>query len=75
MNSYSGPPMTLGNAATAQVPLIVWCRDCGHGVEPDPGEVAARYGAQMTVPEWHSRLVCSDCGSRQIDFVVTGDRR
>ena len=36
MKAYSGPPMTLGNAAAAHVRLIVWCRDCGHRVEPAP---------------------------------------
>ena len=64
--------MTLGNAAAATVRLIVWCRDCGRQVEPDPGEMAERYGAEMTVPDW---LVCAECGSRQIDFVVTGTER
>jgi hypothetical protein len=53
MNAYSGPPMTLGNAAAAGVRLIVWCRDCRHQVEPDPDEMAERYGVKMTVPDWH----------------------
>jgi hypothetical protein len=34
-------------------------------VEPDPAEMAARYGAEMTVPDWHKRLVCGQCGSRR----------
>jgi hypothetical protein len=34
----------------------------------------ARYGAQMPV-DWRERLVCSKCGSRQIDMVVTGTER
>jgi hypothetical protein len=38
--------MTLGNAAAARVRLIVWCRDCGRQIEPDPGEMAQRYGAE-----------------------------
>ena len=63
--------MTLGNAAAAKVRLIVWCRDCGHQVEPDPAETAARYGADTTVPDWRERLVCSKCVSREIDMVVT----
>jgi hypothetical protein len=70
MNAYHGPPMTLGNAAAAKVRLIVWCRDCGRQVEPDPGKMAERYGAEMTVPDWGDRLVCSGC--RQVEFVVTG---
>jgi hypothetical protein len=31
------------------VRLIVWCRDCGHQVEPDPTEQAQRYGAETPV--------------------------
>ena len=48
----AGPPMTLGNTAAAQVRLIVWCKGCGHQVEPDPAEMAARYGAETSVPDW-----------------------
>jgi hypothetical protein len=50
----------------------VWCRDCGHQVEPDPAEQVERYGAETTVPDWRERLVCSECGSREIDMIVTG---
>jgi hypothetical protein len=75
MNSYSGPPMTLGNAAAAHVRLVVWCKACGHRSEPDPAEQAERYGAETTVPDWRDRLVCSACGSRDIDMVCTGERR
>jgi ribosomal protein S27AE len=67
--------MTLGNAAAALVRLIVWCRNCGHQVEPDPAEQALRYGPQTAVAEWRERLVCSKCGSREIDMVVTGSKR
>jgi hypothetical protein len=72
---YSGPPMTLGNAAAASVRLIVWCLDCRHQVEPDPAEMAERYGAEMSVPDWHDRLVCGRCGSRRVDMVVSGTER
>jgi hypothetical protein len=34
--------------------------------------MAKRYGAELSVPDWHKRLVCSACGGRQVDFVVTG---
>jgi hypothetical protein len=66
--------MTLGAAAAAGVRLIVWCKECQHQVEPDPAEQAQRYG-EGTVPDWRDRLVCSRCGSRQVDMVVTGTRR
>ena len=67
--------MTLGDAAAAQVRLIVWCKECQHQVEPDPAEMAQRYGAEMPVLDWRERLVCSKCGSGEIDMVVTGTKR
>jgi hypothetical protein len=67
--------MTLGVAAEAGVRLIVWCKACQHQVEPDPAEMAARYGADTSVLDWRERLVCSECGSREVDFVVTGTAR
>jgi len=38
----------------------------------DPAELAARYGAHTSVRDWHERLVCSHCGRRRADMVVTG---
>jgi len=73
--SEPGPPMTLGGAAAAHVRFIVWCKQCHHQVEPDPGEMARRYGPETTVLDWHKRLVCSRCGSHDTDMVATGERR
>ena len=67
--------MTLGNAAAARVRLIVWCKACGHRIEPDAAEMAERYGAATTVLEWRERHVCSRCHSRKVDMVVTGTER
>ena len=67
--------MTLGVAAAAGVRLIVWCKECQHQVEPDPIEMANRYGAGTSVLDWRERLVCSRCGGRQVDMVVTGTQR
>jgi Zn finger protein HypA/HybF involved in hydrogenase expression len=67
--------MTLGNAAAVRVRLIVWCKECQHQVEPGPAEMAARHGAETTVPDWRERPVCSKCGSRRVDMVFTGQRR
>jgi hypothetical protein len=30
---------------------------------------------ETTVPDWRARLVCSHCGSHEIDMVVTGTER
>ena len=67
--------MTLGNAANAKVRLSVLCKACGHQVEPEPIEMVARYGADTPVLDWRDRLVCSGCGGRQVDMVVTGTER
>jgi hypothetical protein len=67
--------MTLGNAAWAGVRLIVWCKACQRKVEPDPAEQVLRYGADMPVPDWRDRLVCSACGNRDVDMVVSGTER
>ena len=67
--------MTLGAAAAAGVRLIVWCKECQHEVEPDPNEMATRYGAETSVLDWRERLVCSRCGGRPADMVVTGTKR
>jgi hypothetical protein len=30
---------------------------------------------ETAVLDWRARLVCSECGCREIDMVVTGERR
>ena len=75
MRSKPGPPATFGSTANAHLELIVWCKDCRHKAAPDPAEMAARYGADTTVPAWGKRLVCSRCGSRNVSFVVSGTKR
>jgi hypothetical protein len=67
--------MTLGAAAAARVRLIVWCKTCQHQTEPDPAGQAQIYGAETSVLTWRGRLVCSRCGGREIDMVLTGARQ
>ena len=68
--------MTLGNAAAARVRFIVWCIECRYQTEPDPAEMARRYGPEeFPVADWHKRLVCSRCGSHHINMVASGERR
>jgi len=43
-------------------------------VNPIPAEMAERYGAETTVPNWGKGLVCSKCGSRDVAFVVSGTK-
>jgi Zn finger protein HypA/HybF involved in hydrogenase expression len=75
LKSNPGPLATLGSTAAAHLQLIVWCLDCRHQVEPDPAEMAERYGAAMTLQDWRERLRCSQCGSHDVDMVVSGARR
>jgi len=66
--------MTLESAAAADLRLRVWCNACGRQIELDPAEQARWYGPETTVLEWRARLVCSRCGSRDVDMVVSGTR-
>ena len=65
----------MGSAAAAEVRVIVWCDACGHQTEPDAALLAEQYGAATTVPDWAARLVCAQCGSHKVSFVLTGARR
>jgi hypothetical protein len=44
--------LTLGQAVTSKVRLIVWCRMCQHWFEPDVREQAEQHGATTTVIVW-----------------------
>ena len=61
---------TLGSAARAHLLLRTGCNSCRNIVDIDPGEQVKRYGADLPVPDWVTRLVCPQCGSRVIDLVV-----
>ena len=69
------PLLTLGQAVAAHVRLIVWCRMCQHRFEPDVREQAQQHGAATTGIVWARRMRCLQCGARDADFVVSGDRR
>jgi hypothetical protein len=38
-------PVTLGQAQSARVRLIVWCKSCAHRIEPDIDELVAHHGS------------------------------
>jgi len=40
--------------------------------EPAIGDHVGSYGGDTTVIDWASRLRCSACGERRVDFVVSG---
>jgi hypothetical protein len=75
VKAFTGPPITLGNASVAGTQLVVWCKTCQYQADPDPGEMAECYGAETTVLDRRDRLICSQCGSRHVDMVVTGTER
>jgi hypothetical protein len=56
--------MNAGRRRAAQVRLIVWCKACDHQVDPDPAEMAARYGAETPVLDWREGLICSATAAR-----------
>jgi len=38
-------------------------------------EMVIRYCAETSVLDWRERLLCSRCGGRQVDMVMTGTKR
>ena len=73
---HSGPetgPATLGSSLRAGVRLVCWCNKCLYTIDADVAALVARLGPELPVPKWGKRLRCSRCGSRNCDFVVTGD--
>ena len=54
------------------MPLTAGCHVCLHQVEPDIAALVERYGYELEMPERGARLRCSQCGSRDTDFVVCG---
>ena len=46
-----------------------------HGDRREPETETNRYGVGVAVLDWRDRLVCSRCGSRDIDMVLTAERR
>jgi hypothetical protein len=49
------------------VRLIVWYKACQHQAEPDPAEMAARYGIDTSVLDWPRGLsVPAAADGRQI---------
>jgi hypothetical protein len=75
MKSEPGPPMTLGAAAARRRPPDRVVSGLPPSGRATPVEDAWRYGAGMSLLEWRERLVCSQCGGRQVDMVVSGTER
>jgi hypothetical protein len=48
--------------------LRVWYNNCRRIADLDPAEQAERHGADLDLDVWRSRLVCSKCGSRNVEF-------
>ena len=71
----AGGPATLDSTLAAHLRLILWCEACRHQAEPGVAELVERYDADLPLPEWAERLICSACGSREVDFVVSDVRR
>ena len=66
-------PATLGSSLRAGVRLLAWCNACLYTIDADVAALVARLGQELPVPKWGKRLRCSQCGSGDCDFVVTGD--
>jgi hypothetical protein len=65
----------LAVAAAVGIRLVlVWCRNCRHRIEPDAAAQAQRRGAEIAILDRPERLVCSNCGRRDMDGMVSGTK-
>jgi hypothetical protein len=71
----SDDPITLDEAAKTTAQMFVWCRTCGHQNQTDPAGLAQQLGDKTSLRAWRVRLVCSQCGSRDVEMVLLGRRR
>jgi hypothetical protein len=58
-------PITLGDLIEAKKLLWVYCCDCGHERELDPGSLPLPWDTR--VPSVGKHLKCSACGSKKIN--------
>ena len=75
MNAYERPADDPRQCRCCPRPLYRVVPRLPQSGRTGPRRMAERYGAEMTVPDWKSRLVCGQCGSRRVDMVVSGERR
>jgi hypothetical protein len=75
MKFEPGPPMTLGNAAKAEVRLIIWCHGCGSGASvraPSvflPGDGSRDRGVQPLGPLSRPRYARAICRSSDVSEI------
>jgi hypothetical protein len=50
-------------------------RHVGTKLSPTLAQLVEGMAPTFPLPEWSTRLVCSVCGSREVDFVVSGESR
>jgi hypothetical protein len=62
----------FGSASGASIGETVSSTD---HIEADAARIAERRGADTAALQWRERLVCSACGSHNVDMVVTGTER
>jgi hypothetical protein len=67
MKSEPTPPMTLGNAAKAELRLIVWRRAAVTRSTPIPS--SSRHRAETPVLDWRERLDLVLASAHQPDFI------
>jgi hypothetical protein len=71
-STFSGPPMTLGNALDNQLELIVGCDACGRSAPVDVAVLADWLGRDFAVPDIEKKGRCGTCGERRAWVRVSG---
>lgn len=63
----STKPATLGQLKTEGIDIWAWCEDCSHHAVLPIRSLVERLGESFPVPRIKLVILCSQCGSRNID--------
>lgn len=64
-------PVTLANLRDNKHGLRAICDKCNYTTGLILNDVIQRYGSGLPVPRLSKHLVCSECGSREVNVQVT----
>jgi hypothetical protein len=71
----SGAPLMMLSNTGREVRLVVQSKDCSYLFDPDPVAMAARYGANTSVLDWHKSPCVFAVRRTRGGYGLTGTKR
>ncbi len=67
LDRHSQRPVTLGDLASRELDVWVWCNGCYHHAVLPIAPLVARLGRNHPVPAVKDRARCGRCGSKDVE--------